>query len=596
MTTAAFKHTSVDVTGLLKVLGENLYSKPEVAVRELVQNASDAINRRRYQGDHDFDPLIQVECDSETNQLIITDNGSGLTDDEIDLYLARIGSGFTRSLREETSGTDLIGAFGLGFLTAYMIGQKVIVETTSMSGEAFRFISENGQRYVVTPMTPGATGSKVIIRLKEKYEYLTEYGVLDEVISDYCRLMTTPISVQGGPVINLTPPWREKIANEPEVRRQKRCMEFANLIEPNFEPICTIPIETDVGDGLLWIHDRSTYGGADNRWMQIYIRGMMVAQNKHDFLPGWAGFVSGVFESEKLSPTASREDIITDQTFRSARKQTAAALNEGLAEIAKTRPEIWRRILRRHNQALLGAAIADDGLFQAIHQDLTIPTSEGDLTLESIADQSPKGMSVALYADGGADEIVSRAFGTPVILGYRYGAAAIAMKYAGQNDLDIVELGTKAGQQVLFPAVPVSAEQQARLQSIFGADDLTLVFSEFDPEFLSCLCFVDAEQSLRAYFESDEADENIGRGALSLARAFTRKIEENTPLQMVINLRAPIIKSILCSEGDSALAAATALGATARMLCKNKALGADGFARALEDLNQGVLNLLKKEE
>ena len=595
MTTTVFKQTSVDVTGLLKVLGENLYSRPEVAVRELVQNASDAIARRKLQGDQNFSPRIQVDCSSQDKTMTITDNGSGLTDEEIELYLARIGTGFTRSLRKDTESSDLIGAFGLGFLTAYMIGQRVEVQTTSMSGDAFRFVSENGERYVVTPMARSETGSKVIIRLKDKYDYLSNYDRLRGVLNDYCRLMTIPISVQGGEPINVVPPWRTEISNEPLIRFQRRNMEFAESLEPNFVPICTIPIKTSAGKGIVWIHDRSTYGGADNRWMQIYIRGMMVARNKHDFLPGWAGFMSGVFESDNLSPTASREDIIVNDIYQTAKKETAKALHAGLANLASNQPEIWRTILRRHNQALLGAAISDDDLFQAVHKDLTLPTSEGDMTLAEIAKQSPTGIAIAPYADGGADEIVSRAFGTPVVLGYRYGAAAMTIKYAAMNNIQVIELGTKEGHRLIFPNTNITSDVRNKLESLFASKDLTLAYSTFSPKFLSCLCFVDAEQSLRAYYESDQADQNIGQGALSLARAFTRKIEEKTPLQMVINLGSPIIEELLNLDDNTAAAAASTIASTARMLCKNKVLGADGFAQALETFNNGFLQILESK-
>ncbi len=593
MTTAQYKRTSVDIAGLLKVLGENLYSRPEVAVRELIQNASDAISRRRLQTGDQFSPRIDIECHAADNQLIISDNGSGLTDTEIEQFLTRIGTGYTRSLRRDEESSDLIGAFGLGFLTAYMIGNRVEVITTSQTGSAFRFLSENGERYIVSPITPGDVGSVVIISLKDKYEYLSDYGRLLDVVTEYCSLMNIPIHVQGNSEpINKVPPWRIEAENEPQIRKQKRRLEFAEIMEPYFDPVCTIPLDIDDGQGLLWIHDRSTYGGADNRWMQIYVRGMMVAKNKHEFLPGWAGFLSGMLESNSLNPTASREDIIKDATYQSARRQTAQNLISGLTDIAQNQPEVWRSILRRHNEALLGAAIADDALFRAIYKDLTVPTSEGDLGLEDIQSRSPNGLAIALQVDGGADEIVSRAFGTPVILGYRYGAAAMAHKFASIHDLDIIELGTKRGHDVLFPRVETDPATEERLRHLFDEEDQTLILSEFDPPFLSALNFVDAEQSLKAYFEDDEADKKISQGALGLARAFTQKIDKQAPLHLVINLRSPIIKAMLDADTSDAEACAKTVKASAKMLCKHKALGTHGFATAMENLNAGLLAMI----
>jgi len=598
MTTAQFKQTSVDLTGLLKVLGENLYSRPEVAIRELVQNASDAIARRRLEGDTEFEPRINVTCESAEKQLIIEDNGSGLTAGEIETFLARIGAGFTRNLRVDTKSAQLIGQFGLGFLTAYMIGEKVEVFTTPVGqpDEACHFVSENGERYIVSPMAPGKAGSRVVIGLREKFEYLAEPGRLYEVIEDYCRLMRTPIFLQGSPhAVNITPPWREITPEMPAARQIRLRNDFAKIIEPSFEPVCTIAVDNDEkgnGEGLLWVHDSSTYGGSDNRWMQIYVRGMMVARNKHDFLPAWAGFVSGIYESHTMSPTASREDLQEDVHFADAKDHVLKSLTRGLAAIAKNQPENWRVILRRHNEALLGAAIADPDLFDAIIMDVTLPTTEGDMRLGDILERSPDGLTITTQSDGGADEIVARAKGIPIILGYRYGAATICRIYAGRNNIDIIEMGTQIGNSRLFPAVAIEPNHDARLSELFGGGDMELRYADFDPPFLSCLVLIDKEQQLKSWFESDQADQKLGSGALALARAFTQKIEKEQIAKLVINMRSPLIRAILSAPDIKAGQAASILKASALMLGKGPALGEAGFAGALEAMNDGLQDLL----
>ena len=192
---------------------------------------------------------------------------------------------------------------------------------------------------------------------------------------------------------------------------------------------------------------------------------------------------------------------------------------------------------------------------------------------------------------GSTDELVSRAFGTPVILGYRYGAAAMAGRYAAIHETPLIELGTRQGNAMLFPRANPPMDQRQYLESLFSREDHTLVFSSFEPEFLSCLCYVDAEQTLKAYFESDHEDSRIASGALSLARAFTQKIDAAIPLHMVVNLRSPLVKRILTLPPDRAQTLANILTANARMFCKDKTLGADGFARSLAELNQEILTL-----
>ena len=119
---------SVDLTGLLTVLGENLYSTPDVALRELVQNAHDSCNRRRIE-QGPFEPRIDLVANN--GKLTVSDNGSGLTHQEIIDFLATVGAGYTRLLKNAGKSEELIGQFGLGFLSAYVVADKVEVITTA---------------------------------------------------------------------------------------------------------------------------------------------------------------------------------------------------------------------------------------------------------------------------------------------------------------------------------------------------------------------------------------------------------------------------------------------------------------------------------
>ena len=124
--------TQVDLAGLMSVLGGHLYSTPAVAVRELVQNAHDSIMRRRIE-DPAFDGgRIDVLGDPATGTLTVRDDGAGMTRDEIDLFLATVGVGYTRGLREQSD--SLIGQFGLGFLSAFIIGERTAVRTALLPG------------------------------------------------------------------------------------------------------------------------------------------------------------------------------------------------------------------------------------------------------------------------------------------------------------------------------------------------------------------------------------------------------------------------------------------------------------------------------
>jgi molecular chaperone HtpG len=131
MSTPELLPTQVDLFGLMTVLGEHLYSTPFVALRELVQNAHDSCVRRRLEDPAAFDAAIRVAGDAAAGTLEISDTGAGLTRDEIVRYLATVGAGYTRKLREQHGSDELIGLFGLGFLSAFVIADRVAVTTTS---------------------------------------------------------------------------------------------------------------------------------------------------------------------------------------------------------------------------------------------------------------------------------------------------------------------------------------------------------------------------------------------------------------------------------------------------------------------------------
>jgi molecular chaperone HtpG len=123
----------IHLPGLLKLLGNHLYSDPKVAVREMVQNAHDSCTRRRQEdrATAEYAPAIRLIVNRDTHQLLIEDNGSGLTHDEIGTFLATIGRGYTQELRERLTeagrdeALDLIGMFGLGLLSAFMIASRI---------------------------------------------------------------------------------------------------------------------------------------------------------------------------------------------------------------------------------------------------------------------------------------------------------------------------------------------------------------------------------------------------------------------------------------------------------------------------------------
>ncbi|MEQ1564430.1 MAG: ATP-binding protein, partial [Myxococcota bacterium] len=544
--TTELHRAGVDLEGLLTVLGHNLYSTPDVALRELVQNAHDSCVRRQVEHGP-YDARIDVEVGA---TLTIVDNGAGLTHDEVVSYLATIGAGYTRLLRAKQADPRLIGAFGLGFLSAYVVAERVEVVTTSarQPDQTWRFESRDGQRYTLTEHEPTPVGTRVILHLRPQHAEFASAERVRRVLSRYCGLL--PIPVYAPDAINAEPPpWR--ITDDDPWSARRRRTAFAARFEPLFEPLCAIalaPVDGLDAHGVLWVQDGSTYGASDHRHVSVFVRGMLVASENRKLLPEWAGFCGAVVQCDALVPTASREDVQRDATFDRLAAHVSETLIAGLRAIATTEPETWRRIRARHNEALLGAAIADPLLFDWLCDELTVPTSEGDLPMAEVSTRSGGRCVASTGEESGAEEILFRALSRPVIHGVRYGALAFATRYAERRGQRIAHLGTRGGDAGLFPPAALAPEAEAALQRLLGGPGVQVVPTRFAPASLPVLWVPDRDAQLARKLDEDESDRRIAGGLLRLARAFTAPIDRSTAARLYVNLGSPVIERLLALD------------------------------------------------
>lgn len=555
--TPQIRRAGVDLNGVMSVLSKHLYSTPTVALRELVQNAHDSILRRRLeQPDWQGPSRIEVIGDSASNTVRIVDTGAGLTEHEIHAYLATVGVGYTRGLRQsghEDSG--LIGMFGLGFLSAFVLARRVSVRTTSYQQPelGFCYVSSNAEQYSVTPMPARPVGTEITLELQDEYSALTQAARLREILERYCVLLREPIHVGGDaqPINPEPPPWRlaADAALHP-LQRQRRDLEFAARFEHDFEPICCLPVRPDERvdvQGLLWIQDGGTYGTSDNRNLSVFLRGMLLDDDARDLLPSWAGFVGGVIESNRLTPTASREDLQRDDHYAAIQHALAEALIAGLGEVARQQPEAWRRVLLRHNEALLGAALCDERLFALMMDSLRVPTSQGDLPASELLARSGacaagqrqrlRGNAVPCHGRTGGPW-QSLCGGTlPPSLG------------AGQGDAP-GGAGHRAGQPPVVPPRPTARARDRLAGRTPGRRRGQLVIARFSPEELPLVVVPDRDAELKRRLEDDEADKRISTAALRLARQFTRKLDNRQPSRLYVNLDNPAVQALLAAVGE----------------------------------------------
>ena len=543
----------VDLGGCRMVINRHLYSTPVVALRELVQNAHDSIVRRRLEDPAPLsEPRIIIEGDLGAGVVRVIDTGAGLTEEEVHAYLATVGVGYTRKLREETASDELIGMFGLGFLSAFVLANRVTVTTTSYQTpqQGWRYQSSNGEQYTLTPAAPRAVGTVVELELRDLYRHLAAQGALEKILKRYCALLHVPVIVgdeHSEPLNGEPPPWRAETGNvlAHAVRARRDALAFAARFEENFEPLCTMPVASATHAdlrGLLWVQDGSTYGTSDNRNLCVFVRGMLLDDDARDLLPAWAGFIGGVIESNQLTPTASREDLQRDAAYHAVQSSITESLIVGLGQVAREQPEAWRRVVARHNEALLGAALCDPRLFDLLADVVHVPTSQGDLPAKAL--RSDAKVHINLGAAGGFEDMLFRALKVPVARGDRYAVVPFLREWVQRRGGTLVELGTEQGNRKLFSTVELSADETDWLAHVLG-DGERLIAARFDPIEVPLVVVQDRDAALKRQLESDEADKRISVAALRLARSFTSTIEGGAVARLYVNVENPAVRLLL---------------------------------------------------
>jgi len=547
--------TQVNLDGLLEVLGKNLYSTPAVALRELVQNAHDACQRRTIE-DHDDDReySIHLECNAELSVLEISDNGSGLTRDEINEYLATIGSGYTRVLREPDgadSAHQLIGYFGLGFLSAYVVSSKVQVVTTSYQTpeQTWSFSSAGGKTFTVDQSENAPIGTRVRLQLSSKFFALADTQVVSALLARYCSLLPIPITLNARPerINSLLPPWRLD-PQVPVVKKRKAELEFAQVFENDFTPITCYTLPSDNPyqlKGMLWIQDGSSYLSSDNRNVSVFIRGMFISNDELDLLPRWAGFMGGVFESALFQPTASRESLQKDDYYEDVVDYICEQLVTNLRDTVLREPNTWQRILEGHGQALLGASISDDRLFDIMRKSLKVPTVDGEMTMSQLLRRSHQCIYIKPETSASFEDVLFKAQSIPLVQGYMYAAMAFCQKFSEVENIPVKILGRERDTESLFSPCDNPPEiLRSLFREAYPEGDYDLVFSLFSPVHIPLVMMPNRDAILKNRLEKKDLDKRVGAAALSLARIHTKKIKQATENIIFVNLSNDIIQRL----------------------------------------------------
>lgn len=432
--------------GLLRVLAEHLYSNRNVAIRELIQNAHDSCVRRAAQsGEPNYRPAIRIRIQAADRRLVIEDNGSGMTAQEIDDYLATIGRSYTRELKEDIAlltpqrAADLVGQFGFGFLSAFLIASHVTLTTRSWrpGSEAIRWTSTGDESYETAPAHRDSVGTTIVLELKPAASFALRANLLVERIREFADFLPTPIYLEDEPApLNvMTPPWEAR-------DRERAEYEWIARVFDVKDPLCRIELTdhaVDLGgdrvtvplQGVLFVPPGSIASVREYGDMRVYIRRMFICKDEKELLPPWARFVRGAVDCRDLQPTAARESLHQDETFAAVQQAIEEQLSAGLRRIAAQQPEVWRQIVEGHTDVLMGWAVRDDSFFEQVSDLLPLRTSRGSMTLPDYLAQTDDACFYITRELGSLQEqLLAEGNGYPVIDASWFAVAPFLNRYA----------------------------------------------------------------------------------------------------------------------------------------------------------------------
>ena len=376
----------VDLRGVIDLLSHHLYSGPKVFIRELLQNAADAIQARR-QLDSAFTGTIQLECiqrKGSPSTLIVQDDGIGLTEEEIHSFLATVGQSSKRdgfAARRE----EFLGQFGIGLLSSFMVSDEIVVVTRSAKPGSHPTLEWRGKSdgtYSVRILdTETPAGTQVFLRAAATACELFEPESLRGLARHYAGFLRPTIQWCADGVvesINVEPIWSADLT-DPVAK--ERVMRFGKeMFEQDFLDVVSIHSVAGEVVGLAYILATTARTGVKLSH-RVYLKNMLLTVGTVDLLPPWACFSQCIFNASALRPTASREAFQEDVTLERAREELGRSLRSYLVQMARMEPLRLRKLIGVHDLPLKQLAAEDDECLELFADWFSFETSLGTMTL-----------------------------------------------------------------------------------------------------------------------------------------------------------------------------------------------------------------------
>ncbi len=441
---------------LLDLMIHSIYTHREIFLRELISNASDAIDKLYYRTLTDEaltfnreDYYIRIDTDKEARTITITDTGIGMSAEELEANLgtiAKSGSSDFKKEHEITEDADIIGQFGVGFYSAFMVADKVTVISKQFGSDtAYRWESSGADGYTIEPCEKDTVGTQIILTLKENTEednydeFLEEYR-LRSIVKKYSDYIRYPIkmlvtksrpkpkkdendkdekveyeSYQEDEILNsMIPIWRK---NKSELTEE----EYNNFYKEKFydyeNPILTIHTSADgvtSYKALLYIPSHAPfdyYTKEYEKGLQLYANGVMIMDKCADLLPDCFGFVKGLVDSADLSLNISREILQHDRQLKVIANHLQKKIKSELLNLLKNDREKYEKFYQAFSRPLKFGVYNEYGRDKDLLKNLLMFYSSKEkklVTLSEYVSRMPEDQKYIYYASGESVEKIEK--------------------------------------------------------------------------------------------------------------------------------------------------------------------------------------------
>jgi molecular chaperone HtpG len=484
----------VDLRGVVDLLSRHIYSSPRVYLRELLQNARDAVTARR-ELDGTGGSIRITPLTDESREFVLRDDGIGLTAAEVADLLATVGRSSKRDIFDMPR-SDYLGQFGIGLLSCFMVADTIVIRSRSAKGTpAVEWTGSADGTFRVTEIDDELPiGTSVHLAPRFDADELLRAAAVRELATAFAEFLPVRVTIDapGGDVdITRAAPFLDA-ATDPEAAVQYG----RDLL--GAAPLDVIEIgEPATGTrGLAYVLPYAPPPGA-RQATRMYLGRMLLSERADDVLPDWAFFVRAVVDSTGLAPTASRESLVDDTALEHVREQLGAGIRRWVLDLGLREPHRLAQFVAVHEVGLKSLVRHDEELARFITRWLTLETTHGTLRIGDLVERFPHIRFAQTVDEFRQVAGISPASEVLVNGGYLYDADLVRMlpELYPQVSVELVDVGGELDRLDPPPLDDRDAAValEARAGGVLAASDCSVTVRSIDQPELAALYVADPE-------------------------------------------------------------------------------------------------------